>query len=111
MPLPWTHLSPASMTDHFELSTTNGTRAISGSVAIRLRNCRHGLLGVEHAFVHVHVEEVRPAAHLVEGDLHRRGVVPFLIRLAKRREPVTLVRSPIMVKFESGRIVATSRPL
>jgi hypothetical protein len=29
---------------------------------------------------------------------------PCLIRLAKRREPVTFVRSPISVKFESGRI-------
>ena len=37
MPLPWTHLSPASSTDHLELSTMIGTRAISGSVAIRLR--------------------------------------------------------------------------
>ncbi len=35
---PCTHLSPASITDHFELSTKTGTRAISGSVAIRFRN-------------------------------------------------------------------------
>ena len=32
--LPCTHLSPASMTDHFELSIISGTRAISGSVAM-----------------------------------------------------------------------------
>ena len=38
MPLPWTHFSPASMTDHFELSIMIGTRAISGSVATRRRN-------------------------------------------------------------------------
>ena len=30
---PGTHLSPASSTDHFELSIITGTRAISGSVA------------------------------------------------------------------------------
>ena len=36
--LPCTHFRPASMTDHFELSTMIGTRAISGSAAIRLRN-------------------------------------------------------------------------
>ncbi len=32
--LPWTHASPASSTDHFELSITMGRRAISGSVAM-----------------------------------------------------------------------------
>ena len=32
--LPCTHFSPASITDHFELSTMTGTRAISGSVAM-----------------------------------------------------------------------------
>jgi len=37
IPLPWTHRSPASMTDHFELSIITGTRAISGSVAMRRR--------------------------------------------------------------------------
>ncbi len=37
-PFPWTHFSPASMTDHLELSTMIGRRAISGSVASRLRN-------------------------------------------------------------------------
>ena len=34
MALPWTHLRPASMTDHFELSIMIGSRAISGSVAM-----------------------------------------------------------------------------
>jgi 5-methyltetrahydrofolate--homocysteine methyltransferase len=36
--LPDTHLRPASITLHLELSTITGTRAISGSAAIRLRN-------------------------------------------------------------------------
>jgi hypothetical protein len=35
--LPETHLSPASITDHFELSIITGTRAMSGSAAISLR--------------------------------------------------------------------------
>ena len=38
MALPCTHLRPASITDHFEESIMIGTRAISGSEAIRLRN-------------------------------------------------------------------------
>ena len=37
MPLPWTHFSPASITVHFDESTMIGTRAMSGSAAMRLR--------------------------------------------------------------------------
>ena len=37
MHLPCTHFSPASITDHFELSIMIGTRAMSGSDAIRFR--------------------------------------------------------------------------
>ena len=48
-----------------------GMRAISGSVAIRFRKRGHRLLGVEHALVHVDVEDVGAAAHLVERDLDR----------------------------------------
>ncbi len=35
--LPCTHLRPASITENFEESIINGTRAMSGSEAIRLR--------------------------------------------------------------------------
>ena len=35
--LPDTHFSPASITLHFELSIITGTRAMSGSAAMRLR--------------------------------------------------------------------------
>ncbi len=45
-----------------------GTRAMSGSAASRLRKARHGLLAVEHALVHVHVEDVRAALDLLAGD-------------------------------------------
>ena len=37
MPLPWMHLRPASMTLHFDESIMIGTRAMSGSEAIRSR--------------------------------------------------------------------------
>ncbi len=36
--LPCTHLRPASITENFDESTITGTRAMSGSAAIRLRN-------------------------------------------------------------------------
>ena len=35
--LPWTHLSPASITSHLEESTITGTRLMSGSVATSFR--------------------------------------------------------------------------
>ena len=38
MPFPWTHLSPASSTDHLEESSTTGTRLMSGSEAMSWRN-------------------------------------------------------------------------
>ena len=37
MALPWVFCNPASMTSHFELSIITGTRATSGSPAIRRR--------------------------------------------------------------------------
>jgi len=38
MALPCTHFRPASITSHLELSIITGTRAMSGSAAIRFRN-------------------------------------------------------------------------
>ena len=76
-----------------------GTRAISGSVATRFRNVRHRLLAVEHALVHVDVEHVGAAAHLLERDLDRaRCSRPPRSGARKRAEPVTFVRSPIRTK-------------
>ena len=46
-----------------------GIRATSGSVAIRFRNVVIASLRVEQVGVHVHVEQVRAAAHLLERDL------------------------------------------
>ena len=45
---------------------------------------RHRLLGVEQVGVHVHVEEVRPAAHLLERDVDRTLEV---VRLDQAPEP------------------------
>ena len=46
-----------------------GIRATSGSVASRFRNVVIASLAVEQVGVHVDVEEVRAAAHLLERDL------------------------------------------
>ena len=76
-----------------------GSRATSGSVATTLRKVADRLLGVEQVGVHVDVEDVRAAAHLLERDLDRaREVVAPRSGVRKRAEPVTFVRSPIRTK-------------
>ena len=62
--LPCTHFRPASITANFEESTITGTRAMSGSAAIRLRNVDHRLLGIEQALVHVDVDDLRAVLDL-----------------------------------------------
>src|SRR5712691_9901484 len=74
-PFPWRHLSPASKTDQRELSTMIGMRATSGSVASRFRKVG----------VHVDIEDVRAATHLLERHLHRLLEVPCLDQTPEAR--------------------------
>jgi hypothetical protein len=69
MHLPCTHFRPASITSHLELSIITGTRAISGSAAIRFRKVRMALGTVQHALIHVDVDDLRAVLHLLAGDL------------------------------------------
>ena len=71
MPLPCTHCRPASITSHFELSIMIGTRAISGSPAIRLQEADHRRLRVEHRLVHVDVDDLRAVLDLLARDAER----------------------------------------
>ena len=48
---------------------------------------RHGLLGIEHALVHVDVEHVGAVLDLLARDLERRGVIIGLDQLAEARGP------------------------
>ena len=70
-PLPCRHLSPASSAEKRELSTMIGSRAISGSVAIRLRNVVIACSASSRSASMFDVEEVRAAAHLLERDVDR----------------------------------------
>jgi hypothetical protein len=69
--LPCTHFSPASITLHLELSIMTGTRAMSGSLAIRFRNRAHRRGRVEHRLVHVDVDDLRAVLHLLARDADR----------------------------------------
>ena len=75
MQRPCTHFSPASITSHLELSTITGTRAMSGSPAIRFRKVVMARDGVEQALVHVHVDHLGAGLHLLAGDVERGRVV------------------------------------
>ena len=85
--LPCTHFSPASMTDQFELSIITGTRAMSGSAASRFRKRVITAVAVEQAFVHVDVDDVRPAFDLLPGDGDR------LVQIAFAHQPGELPRA------------------
>ena len=62
-----------------------GSRATSGSVATRLRKVVIACDAVEQVGVHVHVEEVRAAAHLLERDVERVLEVAALDQPAEAR--------------------------
>ena len=85
--LPCTHFRPASITDHFDESIMIGTRATSGSEAIRFRKRHHGLLGIEHALVHVDVDDLRAVVDLLARHGNGRRVVVRFDQAAKNRRP------------------------
>ena len=59
------------MTSHFELSTITGTRAMSGSPAIRFKKLFHRGLRIEHALVHVDVDDLRAVLDLLARHAER----------------------------------------
>ena len=94
--MPCTHFRPASITDHFELSIITGTRAISGSVAMKFRK-----VVIEPS------ESSMPSSKLTSimfapprtcssATSVASVQLPSLIRRMNRFDPVTLVRSPII---------------
>ena len=66
------------MTLNFDESIITGTRAISGSPAIRLRNLVIASTPSIRPVVHVDVDDLGAVLHLVAGDVERRGVVVVL---------------------------------
>ena len=110
MHLPCTHLRPASITLHLLLSTMMGTLAISGSLIAKFINV-----------VMACSPSIKPSSKFTSIMLAPFSICCFatrrassyllsLISLAKRGEPVTLVRSPIMRNWEADARPPTPGP-
>ena len=111
MALPWTHLSPASITVHFELSIITGTRAMSGSEATRFKK-------VVIAFSESSIPSsmftsmiCAPPNTCWRATERASSYCPARTSFENFGEPVTLVRSPTLMKLVSGRRTRASRPL
>ena len=99
------------MTDHFELSTMIGTREMSGSDAIKFRN--RTIAASESSMLSSMLTSMicAPFSTCCRATASASSYSSFLISLAKRGEPVTLFRSPMLMKLDSGRTVNASMPL
>ena len=103
MPRPCTHFRPASITDHFELSIMIGTRAISGSVAMRFRNVVIAFSESSRSasmFTSITLAPLRTCSSATSTPLWKS---PDSIRRRNLAEPVMFVRSPTITKPVSGR--------
>ncbi len=107
---PCATLRPASMMDHLEESIMMGTRAMSGSAAIKFRNV-----------VMASSPSMRPSSILISiiwappstcsrAMARASSYCSSRMRRANRRLPVTLVRSPMLTKLDSGVTINGSRP-
>ena len=110
MPLPCTHLRPASRMLHFEESTTMGTREMSGSEAISDR--KRTIAASESSspssmFTSMSCAPFRTCWRATSSPASKS---PSLMSLRKRADPVTLVRSPMLAKSESGPRLSGSSP-
>ncbi len=90
------------MTDHFELSTMIGTRATSGSAAIRFRNRVIAASPSSMPSSMLTSMMFAPASTCSRATATASSNCPPRISRANFFEPVTLVRSPIMMKLLSA---------
>ena len=111
IPLPCTHCKPISKTDHLELSIMMGTRAISDSAAIKFKKV--SMASSESSMPSSMLTSIiwAPFSTCWRATESASSNLPSRIILANRGEPATLVRSPTLIKFDSGLTVSASSPL
>ena len=75
------------------------------------QKAHHRFFGLQHAFIHVDVDDLRAIFYLLLGNVQSGFKITFNNQpFGTRAEPVTLVRSPTLTKSESGPMVMGSRP-
>ena len=110
MPLPWIHFRPFSMTSHFEESIIIGTRAISGSPAIRLRKRTIAASASSIPSSMLISIICAPFSTCWRATSSASLYFSSLIRRLNLAEPVTLVRSPTFTNRLSSPMFSGSRP-
>ncbi|MBV6476939.1 MAG: hypothetical protein MOGDAGHF_02565 [Rhodocyclaceae bacterium] len=110
MPLPCRHFRPASITSHFEESIITGTRAMSGSEAIRLRNFTIAACESSMASSMLTSITCAPASTWARATETASANWPLRMRRAKAFEPVTLVRSPTFANSDCSLTLNGSSP-
>ena len=108
--LPWMQRRPASITLHLELSTMIGTRAMSGSPAIRFRKRTMAASLSSMASSMLMSITCAPFSTCWRATANACSNAPLRIMRAKALEPVTLVRSPTLTNRLPSPMRTGSRP-
>ena len=108
--LPCTHLRPAMMTSHLEESIMMGTRAMSGSAAIMLRNVVISFSASSRPSSMLMSSTNAPSLTCLRAILIASSYCPSLISRRNFLLPATLHRSPTLTKLTSGVTFSISRP-
>ena len=99
------------MTDHLELSIIIGTRVMSGSEAMSFKKVV--IASLESNMPSSMFTSIiwAPPSTCCRATAKALSRSPLRINFENAGEPVTFVRSPILTKLVSGRMVKGSRPL
>ncbi|CRE07986.1 Uncharacterised protein [Bordetella pertussis] len=108
--LPCTHFRPVSITSHLELSIITGTRAMSGSDAIRLR--KRCIQATESSIASSMLTSMiwAPFSTCWRATASASSYFSSRTRRANILLPVTLVRSPTLTNRVSSSMLSASRP-
>ena len=110
MALPCTHFKPASMTAHLLESIMMGTRAMSGSEAIKFKKCVMALTASNMPSSMLMSITCAPFSTCWRATDKASSYCSLMIMRANALLPVTLVRSPTLTNKESSLTTNGSRP-
>ena len=111
IPFPCIHLSPSSITLNLELSIIMGTLEISGSEPTKFKNLFMQASPSKRASSKLMSIILAPFSTCCLATLRAVSKSSSFISLANLGDPVTLVRSPTMIKGEFSPMLRASSPL